>query len=1006
MRTEVIEACTIDEAVERILNELKTDTRKSSNRENVIYFDGWDGLGASPVLQAVAKYLTVWSEMSTRPVGLEFEEIIYIDCSIWESRRALQRKIAEQLKLPGWVMEMFDKQDEEDDFYGLDQGSRGEIAQIFTEIYQTIQNRRFLLILHNGGNEEIDIFNFGLPLYGYANSKMLWTFRGRFRLDPKVIDNVKKSTTTHVLLSASNDRRDPQQLWSYLVCHEAAQVSCNKQGHGIIDSAIVTKCVLYLLKQCCIGSHIVEYDWDIHTSNYWVCNGVIPLADIDKAWKVGDVLQRELRLLNSDNRLTNDKSTMVLSSHLARSVEHMPYCISTETCGFVQSLSSVILENMFQHSHTLNMLKISWCTFNFSSPPFLCCHNLRFLWVEHCQDHLTRRTTYHDHTDTDKEKEEAENRTTVSWACFQSLLVLDLRYTDCDQFLSPRVMDLMTQLRVLNVMGVKNWDMSHLRGCLLNIRKLRVTKSMCYFNNDVFSGMERLELLDFSRNRIIKGTTSLFGPARNNSLKTVIIDGCSGLKIISFRDCKELNKLSLKTPLWFIKELDISGTKVKTLDLGEFSAGYLPRRIILVGCEKLCRISWPKHVSSLDLHRVQLRIDTTSTSASADRVEAPQAAHPHGDRSLQQQKEENFNRWHISLMDARLLRSLSPVRDYLRQRGMHIDICAAAILGGSNVQGTSSNKQVQFCEYRDVLKDGPVEVMMMWECPEVKWSYRTCIIKVIMHEQAKELLENALGASTSALSVPDFICNDAISLHVYDNPSITSIPAPPKGSQWKELRWCRVERCPNILTVFPRPQSDEANNFNCLQTFWASQLLSTRCIWDKPYFFEYLKLLHLDHCPRLVHVLPLFKVNPSFKGHPIRPLHALETLEIVYCGDLKEVFPLDPKLDELDEVIELPSLKGIHLHELPMLQHICRLRMRARNLETVKIRGCWSLRRLPAVGHNTKPPKVDCEKECGTTWSGTGLRRTITHPSTIRATRCTTRPSCPESAYSGNQLLP
>jgi hypothetical protein len=37
--------------------------------------------------------------------------------------------------------------------------------------------------------------------------------------------------------------------------------------------------------------------------------------------------------------------------------------------------------------------------------------------------------------------------------------------------------------------------------------------------------------------------------------------------------------------------------------------------------------------------------------------------------------------------------------------------------------------------------------------------------------------------------------------------------------------------------------------------------------------------------------------------------------------------------------------------------------MSATNLETIKIRGCWSLKRLPAIGPNTKPPKVDCEKE-------------------------------------------
>lgn len=289
MRTEVIKADTIDAAVDRILNELATDTRRSGNRENVIYFDGWDGLGASAVLQAVAKRL---AEPLTRPAGLEFEKIIHIDCSKWQSRRAMQREIAEQLKLPNRVMQMLDQQDEEDDFNGLDQGSRGEIE--VGEIYETIQNQRFLVILQNGSNEEIDIFNFGFPLNGYANSKMLWTFQGRFRLDPKMIDKVKKSRTTHVLISASRDERDLQELWSYLVRHEAAQVSCNKHGPGMIDPSVAAECVLYLLKQFSIGSHIIDYDWAIHASNYWVCDGIIALSDTDKACKVGDILQREV----------------------------------------------------------------------------------------------------------------------------------------------------------------------------------------------------------------------------------------------------------------------------------------------------------------------------------------------------------------------------------------------------------------------------------------------------------------------------------------------------------------------------------------------------------------------------------------------------------------------------------------------------------------------------------------------------------------------------------------
>ncbi|RLM69489.1 hypothetical protein C2845_PM17G03370 [Panicum miliaceum] len=179
MRTEVIEADTIDKAVQRILQELKEDddaaaagggggtasrSTTSSSRHNVIYFDGWDGLGASAVLREVGRRLTT---------GLDFSRIIHIDCSKWESRRAMQRALAEQLQLPPPVMGMFDMQDEEDNYNGVDQGSRLEIPKVAREIYQHVQkqlSRRFLVIFNNGGCEEINLESSGFPLSGYSRN--------------------------------------------------------------------------------------------------------------------------------------------------------------------------------------------------------------------------------------------------------------------------------------------------------------------------------------------------------------------------------------------------------------------------------------------------------------------------------------------------------------------------------------------------------------------------------------------------------------------------------------------------------------------------------------------------------------------------------------------------------------------------------------------------------------------------------------------------------------------
>jgi hypothetical protein len=54
---------------------------------------------------------------------------------------------------------------------------------------------------------------------------------------------------------------------------------------------------------------------------------------------------------------------------------------------------------------------------------------------------------------------------------------------------------------------------------------------------------------------------------------------------------------------------------------------------------------------------------------------------------------------------------------------------------------------------------------------------------------------------------------------------------------------------------------------------------------------------------------------------------------------------------KLTTTLDFPKLKHIHLHELPKLHDMCghKVRMTAPELETVKIRGCWSLKRLPII---------------------------------------------------------
>jgi hypothetical protein len=192
---------------------------------------------------------------------------------MWESRRALQRAVAEQLKLPNEVMGLFNRQDEEDDFAGLALGSRAELQGVGREMYQYMQNRRFLVIFHNGGSEEIDLATCcGFPLSsGYSTSMALWTFQGRFRMKPrdKVETAMKSVGATDTFISMAPHKQKEEQVWSYLVLEEAAEVvAACKKSHGImVRPAQVAECFLYMLELCCRGSHCLDYDLPTHGAN-------------------------------------------------------------------------------------------------------------------------------------------------------------------------------------------------------------------------------------------------------------------------------------------------------------------------------------------------------------------------------------------------------------------------------------------------------------------------------------------------------------------------------------------------------------------------------------------------------------------------------------------------------------------------------------------------------------------------------------------------------------------
>ncbi|GJN24741.1 hypothetical protein PR202_gb12500 [Eleusine coracana subsp. coracana] len=460
----------------------------------------------------------------------------------------------------------------------------------------------------------------------------------------------------------------------------------------------------------------------------------------------------------------------------------------------------------------LYVLKLSHFTFSFPSPPFLCCHNLRFLWLDHCQI-VTLDGTWKDDDD-------------IVSRCFQRLWVLDVRFTKgCEQIFSAQMISVMIQLRELNVVGAQRWDIGQLQGILPNIRKLRVTKSLILcscFQSELFSEMTRMELLDFSNNETDNHSISLYGPGvgkSNSSLETVTVDGYTSYPLakISFKGCTNLKNILLSGRLSNVRTLDISGTRVKTLDLTRAIIRELDE-LYLLDCEKLCAIMWPpkgKRRQNMD----KLRINTTQGSSGATRSSSLPAL-------LRGSQVDSEFDWHISVRDARLLVSLEPVYPTDSSRQIYVEIFSptvAAVRASKNeriirrsddtMHQQEQNLRLQQTPpasiYGGIRVDHPEQAddegdgdatgitWTMWLCPNVS--------DLDPKESCYMYIQDQRGTSGQAgiITVPDFVVGCAKILHVRDSLSITILPsAPIWGTEWYALEWCRIERCPELDCVF------------------------------------------------------------------------------------------------------------------------------------------------------------------------------------------------------------
>ncbi|CAM0948468.1 unnamed protein product [Alopecurus aequalis] len=955
---------TFGKAVQLIIPYLE-DTRNPVYR--AIYWEGWSGLAASAVLRAIA---------SDPPPSLrkKFNKIIHVDCSRWRSRREVQRTIARELKLPRRVMDVFDRQDAEDDFRGVDESSRAEIEIVGREIFGAVMGLACLVVFHNGSNDMVNLTAFGIPLLEFFDNKVLWTFRGRLRLNSKISEKVDDS---HLYL------RDEFTFLglNYLLQIEARDIA------GYIDTPaeeVVDQCCLYLLSLNSQGRNIIDYNWATHASNYWVCDGIIEGGQADKAWEAAAALHQQIHIkdYSSDPLPSFD---IKLQTRLEKRwiLDRENSAVHGESTSLFLAASESLYDGMFHRADKLRVLKLSGCTFGFSSPPFHCCCGLRFLGLDGCKDQQ-------------EEEDETQDRPTMLF--FQSLWVLDICNTNWDLSLSPdtAIDQMATNIREVHIKNGRIWSSGFSWRRLQNLRKLRIIAPTCTWETgqrDEFTDMVKIEFLDLSGNSAIQVLPSLSGAT---SLTTMVLDGCVGLKHfgpeglppllesfsldmqtrgdqnekakisrISLAGCARLTKFRLCGPVPNLEELDLSGTLVKMLDLkNQVVQAPSLQRIVLLGCLQLHAILWPgEGLPAL----MVLHIDSLACRV---RTELHQA--------------------YGTILDMRFFQTLvleSNLSFCWRSTRFHLDLCIPCTdkveeeESDEKMSDHGSSEQLiglpppkllipnNCSAYADVYIETMTTGQDYNSSPQLKLS--SC------HVEIGEGISNINMESQQGMNAIMFVMNKVVSLHVHDNSSITTvipeniISVEGKVLSWNDLKDCYVVRCRKMHTVFTTNYDDTC--FRNIETFWAANLPMAHCIWSterRVYYiycrsFIHLRSIHLYSCPRLTFVLPLYWQNLGTSYLP-----NLETLHIVNCGDLKEVFPVEPSLFTKIStyhrigVLWFPNLRHIYLHELYKLQHICQAKMFAPSLETVRIRGCWGLRCLPVIGrHNRGRPVIECEKD-------------------------------------------
>ncbi|CAL5008999.1 unnamed protein product [Urochloa decumbens] len=876
----------------------------------------------------------------------------------------MQRKIAEELN-DRKAMAKIDELDDEDDFKGVDCGSRDVIREVSAMIFQTLTESRFMMVFLNGSTDEVDLSEFGIPEYYCI---VIWTIRRSFvtmhNSDGivRIADKLRR-TDLFIYTEYTPASLSDSELNALFSKEAANDIVARYPFMPEINLTMVIDCCCYGFFLHYISRSIIVMDWAPHAPNFWICDGII--QEGNRTREISNALGSEISFGGDDSLLDRvfDRMMQCLGTyHLVvkgedddniDKYEERPYRWISVTSkkkivqdnmknilaratsiflAFDRTIGAPSLSNdLFKQCSKVGVLILSYCAFSFESPPFLHCHTLRFLSLDHCTDDNTTKSQGW--------------VCTTNWAFLKSLWVITLHYTDWADILSEEKIDFLANLMELNIEGVRPVydEAAETTSSDIGDSFLMDNTSLEMLDLSGCDALEDVVLSNNSRLRLFSldnyGPTSHLTPSVELPPETshpkqppdVQRKSVAKTTIVSLKGCTRLDKLLL-CGLPNLVELDLSGCPIKVLDF-ETMLVDVPRlkRLFLLGCECLRAIKWGsdprKQWKVLEL----LCIDTRP----AGRVLGC-AAQP----SLGTFSRSFHLQVHAIIVDARLARFLVDMVNYKRTDAVcfSINITSSTTCSGAVVQpeATASkmtetidkNHHVAVGLYGDIFTEVGDDLIPMQAFPQPPTRQSDHHIEIgdgsrNVQTEIQEVFHNNFHNYLALLMT----CHTE-SIYVHDVSTCSStMPA----SAWGRLRWCRVERCPKLHAVF-HPGAEE---YGSLVTIWVSDLLMASCVWSKGSSswypgnrFNGLQHLHLRRCPSLRFALAMGKCS-SFPS--------LETLHIIHCGDIRHIFQICEAAKTL-----------------------------APALETIRIRGCPNLRQLPSLmgrEPGVRRPAVEVEKD-------------------------------------------